>query len=204
MRLLRAADYREMPWRNGKGMTLEIARDPLAGESFTWRLSLADITQGGPFSAYPGYRRALVLVRGDELRLKFHRHGTQRLCPARRGTRFDGDWNTECTVPQGPCTDLSLIVHKGCEDSPACIVRAPSVLALTSRRTLVLSADLYSVLFILSGTAGIRGLRERRVRLAHARDTLLVRPGAARTLLLENRGPDTARIVVLRWWPGTP
>lgn len=185
-------------------MTLEIARDPLAGESFTWRLSLADITQGGPFSAYPGYRRALVLVRGDELRLKFHRHGTQRLCPARRGTRFDGDWNTECTVPQGPCTDLSLIVHKGCEDSPACIVRAPSVLALTSRRTLVLSADLYSVLFILSGTAGIRGLRERRVRLAHARDTLLVRPGAARTLLLENRGADTARIVVLRWWPGTP
>ena len=185
-------------------MTLEIARDPLAGESFTWRLSLADIAQDGPFSAYPGYRRALVLVRGDDLRLKFHRHGTQRLCPTRRGTRFEGDWNTECTIPQGPCTDLSLIVHKGSADSPACIVRAPSVLALTSRRTFVLSADLHSVLFILAGTAGIRELREHRVRLARTRDTLLVRPGADRTLLLENRGPDTARIVVLRWRPGTP
>ena len=202
MTLLRAADYRAMPWRNGKGTTLEIARDPPAGESFRWRLSLAEIAEDGPFSAYPGYRRALVLVRGDELRLKFARHGTQRLCPARRGTRFEGDWNTECTIPQGPCTDLSLIVHRGSAVSPACIVRAPSVLSVASRRTLVLSADLHSVLFILSGTAGIRELGEHRARLARPRDTVLVRPGADRTLLLESRGPNTTRIVVLRWRPG--
>ncbi len=204
LKLLRAAAYRAMPWRNGKGITLEIARDPAAGEHFTWRVSLADITQDGPFSAYPGYRRALVLVSGEDLRLKFPRHGTQHLSSARRGARFEGEWTTECSIPQGPCTDLSLIVHRGSGVSPACIVRAPSVLAVASRRTLALPADLYSALFILAGTVGIRELREHRARLARPRDTLLVRPGVPRTLLLENRGPDRAHIAVLRWRPGKP
>lgn len=203
LEVLSAAAYRAMPWRNGKGMTLEIARDPAAGDHFTWRLSLADIAQNGPFSAYPGYRRALVLVHGDDLRLKFRGHGEHRLSPARRGTRFEGDWNTECTVAHGPCTDLSLIVHRGSARSPACIVRAPSILVIASRRTLALSADLYSALFILAGSAGIREVGDGRARLAHPRDTLLVRPGAGRTLLLENRGPGAARIAVLRWRPGS-
>jgi environmental stress-induced protein Ves len=191
-----------MPWRNGAGMTREIARDPLAGEPFRWRLSLADITEDGPFSAYPGYRRALVLVRGDDLRLRFRGHGTQRLCAAGRGTRFEGEWNTECTIPSGPCTDLSLIVHRGAVRSPSCIVRAPSVLAVASTRALVLSADLFSALFILAGIVRIEAFGERRARIARPQDTLLVRPGASRTLLLESRGPDTARIAVLRWRPG--
>ena len=204
LKLLRAATYRAMPWRNGKGMTLEIARDPATGEAFTWRLSLADIAQDGPFSAYPGYRRALVLVHGDDLRLRFHRHGTQRLSPARRGTRFEGEWHTACAIPHGPCTDLSLIVHKGSAGSPACIVRAPSVLAVTAPRTLVLSPELYSALFILEGCAGIRESGQRRARLARPRDVLLIPPGAGRALLLDSRGPTPAKIAVLRWRPGKP
>ena len=202
LEVLRTDAYRAMPWRNGKGMTLEIARDPAAGESFRWRLSLADIAQDGPFSAYPGYRRALVLVHGEDLRLSFRRHGAQRLSPARRGARFEGEWHTECAIPHGPCTDLSLIVHKGSADSPACIVRAPSVLAVTAPRTLALSRELYSALFILEGCAGIRESGQRRAQLARPRDALLVPPGANRTLLLESRGPTPAQIAVLRWRPG--
>ena len=204
LKLLRAAGYRAMPWRNGKGMTLEIARAPASGEHFTWRLSLADIAQDGPFSAYPGYRRALVLVHGDDLRLKFRQHGAQRLSPARRGTRFEGAWHTECTVPHGPCTDLSLIVHKGSAGSPACIVRAPSILAVTAPRTLVRSSALHSALFILEGCAGIRESGQRRARLARPRDVLLIPPGAGRALLLDSRGPTPAKIAVLRWRPGKP
>lgn len=200
--VLRSSDYRPMPWRNGKGTTLEIARQPAAAEPFTWRLSLADITQDGPFSAYPGYRRAMVLVHGDDLRLKFRRHGERRLSPGQRGVRFDGDWITGCTIARGPCTDLSLIVHKGSRGSRACIVRAPSVLAVLSTRLLVLPADLYCALFILEGVAGIRQFEDRHTRFARPRDTLLIRPGAARTLLLERRGAGIARIAVLRWRAG--
>ena len=202
LEVLRTDAYRAMPWRNGKGMTREIARDPADGEAFRWRLSLADIAQDGPFSAYPGYRRALVLVHGDDLRLTFGGHGQRRLSPARCGARFEGDWTTECSVPLGRCTDLSLIVRKGPAGSPACIVRAPSIVSLASTREVMLSAALYSALFILEGTALIRELGDARARLAHPRDTVLIRPGADRTLRLESRGSGTARLAVLRWRPG--
>ena len=202
LKVLRAAAYRAMPWRNGNGMTLEIARDPATGESFRWRLSLADIAQDGPFSAYPGYRRALVLVHGDDLRLTFGGHGQRRLSPVRRAARFEGDWTTECSIPLGRCTDLSLIVRTGAAGSPACIVRAPSIVSLAATRELTLSAALYSALFILEGTVGIREPGDPRARLAHPRDTLLIRPGADRTLRLESRGSGSARLAVLRWRPG--
>ncbi|MGC8518897.1 MAG: HutD/Ves family protein [Steroidobacteraceae bacterium] len=204
LEILRATTYRAMPWRNGNGMTLEIARDPATGESFRWRLSLADIAQDGPFSAYPGYRRALVLVHGEDLRLAFGEHGQRRLSPARRGALFEGDWSTQCSVPLGRCTDLSLIVRKGAAGSPACIVRAPSILSLVSTRELMLSAPLYSALFVLEGTAEVGEVGDPRTELAHPRDTLIIRPGADRTLRLKNRGSGTARLALLRWRPGHP
>src|SRR5690348_12283220 len=107
------ATYRTMPWRNGRGFTLEIAREPATGVDFAWRLSLADIEQDDAFSAYPGYRRALVLVAGSRLQRRFREHGTCVLGSGKRGTRFDGDWETHCAVPEGRCTDLSLIVRRG-------------------------------------------------------------------------------------------
>lgn len=67
----RRADHVEMPWRNGGGSTLEVARWPReAGlEDFDWRLSFARVGSSGPFSAFPGVDRVLTLVRGDGMRL---------------------------------------------------------------------------------------------------------------------------------------
>jgi hypothetical protein len=33
--------YRIMPWRNGRGSTLEIAREPATGEDFAWKTRCA-------------------------------------------------------------------------------------------------------------------------------------------------------------------
>ncbi|MDP1908248.1 MAG: HutD family protein, partial [Hyphomicrobium sp.] len=43
MRILRAKDYRRMPWKNGGGETTEIAISPegAALDSFDWRVSMA-------------------------------------------------------------------------------------------------------------------------------------------------------------------
>jgi environmental stress-induced protein Ves len=44
LKVLRAADYPRMPWKNGGGSTEEITRDAGTGlEGFGWRLSIADI-----------------------------------------------------------------------------------------------------------------------------------------------------------------
>lgn len=55
-----------MPWKNGQGVTTEIAIEPVdanVGElTFHWRLSAAEIRQDGPFSNFDGYDRLLVVT----------------------------------------------------------------------------------------------------------------------------------------------
>lgn len=202
MKVRKYEAYRAMPWRNGRGSTLEIAREPASGEDFAWRLSLADIAEDSDFSAYPGYSRALVLVAGTRLRLRFRGHGHCFLNPARRGTRFEGDWQTHGAVPEGRCTDLSLIVRKGPASRPASVVREPKVLYLESTRRLVLSKDLYGAVFILDGSVAItESIRNRRCTV-HAQETLLLSPGPRRSLTLRSVGRRSAGLVILRWRPG--
>jgi len=196
--------YDRMPWRNGRGFTLEIGREPATGEDFAWRLSLADIERDGEFSAYPGYRRALVLVAGDKLELRFRGHGDCVLDPKKRGTRFEGDWKTHCVIPEGRCTDLSLIVRRGHAARPASVVRAPQLLRLKSTVRLVLAGGLCGALFVLEGSVAIADSSRARPRTVRARDTLLLHTGPRRTLQLRSLGRYAAQVIFLRWRPGRP
>ena len=54
-----------MPWKNGGGVTSELARSPQADE-FDWRLSVAEVATDGPFSQFPGIDRLLVLLSGAD------------------------------------------------------------------------------------------------------------------------------------------
>lgn len=196
--------YRAMRWRNGRGSTLEIAKEPAAGEPFTWRLSLADIEQAGEFSAYPGYRRSLVLVAGERLRLRFEGHGGCLLDPTRRGARFEGEWHTRCAVPKGRCTDLSLIVRRGSVGRPASVVRAPMMLRLRGTRRVTLPGGLYGALFVLDGAVTVEEPSAARPYAIRARDTLLLYPGPERTLTIRTEERYPAQLVLLRWRPGAP
>jgi environmental stress-induced protein Ves len=193
-----------MPWRNGRGVTLEIDREPAAGEDFAWRLSLADIARDDEFSAYPGYRRALALIAGNRLYLRFRGHGDCVLTAQKRGTRFEGDWQTRCAVPEGRCTDLSLIVRRGAAARPSSIVRAPRMLRLKSTARLALGSGLYGALFVLEGTVAVAESIRARPHALCARDTLLLRPGRPRNLRLRNLEQSPAQLVFLRWRPGPP
>jgi environmental stress-induced protein Ves len=196
--------YRKMPWRNGRGFTLEIAREPAAGEDFAWRLSLADIDRDSDFSAYPGYRRALVLVAGEHLHLKFRGHGDCMLDPAKRGARFEGDWETHCAIPGGRCTDLSLIVRRGSGAGPGSVVRAPKIMRVKSSGRVVVATNLYGALFVIAGSVAVSESIRARSRIIRARDTLLFSPGRQRTLRLRSLDPSTAQLVLLSWRPGNP
>jgi uncharacterized protein len=203
-RVRKYESYRRMPWRNGRGFTLEVGREPAAGADFCWRLSLADIERDGEFSAYPGYRRALALIAGNRLLLRFRGHGDCVLDPKRRGTRFEGDWETHCAVPEGRCTDLSLIVHRGRAARPASVVRAPRLLRVGSTARVALAGNLYGALFVLEGSVAIAESIRARPRALRARDTLLLYPGRQRILQLRSRGHSAAKLILLRWRPGRP
>lgn len=63
IRHLTLANYRAMPWANGRGSTLELARfDGPAG--MVWRLSIASVVEDGPFSLFPGFDRILTVIDG--------------------------------------------------------------------------------------------------------------------------------------------
>ncbi len=112
MIILRESSYVTVPWKNGGGVTREILRSPPESTAFDWRLSLATIDSPGPFSAFDGHHRTLVLVRGAGVELNFAQHGRARLNSVGQMVSFDGAWQTSCTLLDGPSTDLNLMVSQ--------------------------------------------------------------------------------------------
>jgi environmental stress-induced protein Ves len=60
-------DYREQPWKNGLGVTLELLRAPHPSQdasAFAYRVSCAKVAESGPFSVFPGIERAITVLDG--------------------------------------------------------------------------------------------------------------------------------------------
>jgi environmental stress-induced protein Ves len=72
MKHLSRRDYRARPWKNGGGVTHEVAVWPEGAgmDDFAWRVSLAELQGPGPFSIYPGVSRSLLLLEGNPVRLE--------------------------------------------------------------------------------------------------------------------------------------
>lgn len=121
--ILRESSYVTVPWKNGGGVTREILRSPPESAAFDWRLSLATIDSPGPFSAFEGYHRTLVLVRGAGVELTFAQHGRSKLNSVGQTVSFDGGWQTSCTLLDGPSTDLNLMVSQQRAQSASRVVQ---------------------------------------------------------------------------------
>lgn len=109
VRILRAADYPAMPWKNGAGTTREIVRDAGDGlEGFGWRVSIADVGAPGPFSAFTGYQRVISVLEGEGMRLKVDGVDSRDL-RALDAFAFDGASAVDCTLLGGAIRDFNLI-----------------------------------------------------------------------------------------------
>ncbi|GAA0587051.1 HutD family protein [Streptomyces crystallinus] len=100
-------------WRNGGGTTREIASRPSGTDVFGWRASVADITRGGPFSAFPGVDRTLTLLTGDGVRLTCPGVFDRVLARAGEPFGFSGDLDLVAELPGGPCRVLNLMARRG-------------------------------------------------------------------------------------------
>lgn len=112
--VLRASQYRRMPWKNGKGETVEIAIHPDGADlgSFGWRLSMAMIATDGPFSAFPGIDRTLALIGGQGVELDITGLGQQRLQPSSPPLSFPGEAAVSARLRDGPVTDLNAMSRR--------------------------------------------------------------------------------------------
>jgi environmental stress-induced protein Ves len=114
--LLRAGSYRAMAWKNGQGITREIDREPAegagAGDSFLWRLSIAEVAASGPFSLFAGYDRTITLIEGAGMVLDFDEAPARRLDRRFEPFGFSGDWHCRSTLLAGPVRDFNLMVDR--------------------------------------------------------------------------------------------
>jgi hypothetical protein len=65
---LTPAHYVTQPWKNGRGVTVELWRLEVAGRLLA-RLSRASVGEDGPFSLFPGVERNLTVLNGPGFRL---------------------------------------------------------------------------------------------------------------------------------------
>jgi len=110
------ADLPAQPWKNGAGLTRELAVGPSGAtmDCFDWRISVARIDRDAPFSAFDGIDRCIALLRGAGMVLRSN-DGTidTRLATVGEPFRFHGDVPIAATLVDGPCDDLNVMVRRG-------------------------------------------------------------------------------------------
>lgn len=114
LRIVRANALKATPWKNGGGVTREIAAYPVGAslETFVWRVSVADVEQPGPFSRFAGIDRTLVLLAGAGMRLVESGGATHALFEPLSIARFDGGAALDAQLVDGPTRDFNLMVRR--------------------------------------------------------------------------------------------
>lgn len=111
--ILTAAARIASPWKNGGGVTREIAAFP-AGASvsdFDWRVSSAEVHLAGSFSAFSDVDRTLCVLEG-ELVLSVHGQAAVALDVDSAPFTFPGDVPTHGAPQGGLVVDLNVMTRR--------------------------------------------------------------------------------------------
>lgn len=184
IRILRAADRSAARWKNGGGVTREIAAGPEGSgmDDFGWRASLAEVTADGAFSVFPGIDRTLTLAEGAGMDLAIG--GVRRLVDRRyEPQRFPGDEPTDCRLLAGPVVNFNVMYRRGVVSADTAVVRGDLALTVRPGESLLIVA--------LEGTAELTGSAE----LGPYDAALVTGPG-------ELRLRSAGRAAVVRLAPG--
>ena len=114
LQVLRAAGRAAVPWKNGGGVTREVAVSPPGSAlgDFDWRVSIAEVRAAGPFSVFPGVDRCMAVLAG---RLWLHIEGlpAMTLAPDSPPVAFPGDTPVFAEPLGAPVTDLNVMTRRG-------------------------------------------------------------------------------------------
>jgi len=101
--LLDPSQFRRTPWKNGGGITVDIAE-----HGDVWRFGRTPITTAGPFSDYAGFDRLQVLVAGRGLVLDTPDGEIDVRIPF-KPVRFAGETPIVSRLEAGPVEVVNLI-----------------------------------------------------------------------------------------------
>ena len=138
------AAHRVMPWKNGLGETLEVARSPdgLSLDTFDWRVSVAPVVADGAFSVFPGIERTIAVIEGAGMQLTLADGQAHTLRPG-SPFAYDGGTAVEGRLIGGPVRDFNVMVRRGRCTGTLLLVTGPLAMAGGGATTVayVLSGD---------------------------------------------------------------
>lgn len=110
--IIQPTQFKTVPWKNGKGETVEMAINPGGTlENFDWRLSMASVVEDGVFSNFTGYTRNLILIEGDGINLQHNDNKIDRLKNLLDVATFDGGNKTVGNLHTNEITDFNVIAR---------------------------------------------------------------------------------------------
>lgn len=185
--VLRNGTYDRKPWKNGGGITEDVWLFPEGAthDDFDIRLSLAEISREGPFSAFPGIDRTITLVGGDPFVLEFDngtRHPIVMLAPF----SFDGALTPVSRLDGAPSRDFNVMTRRGRWSHQTTVHRDGG------STNLELEAGDVAVLHAVTGSW--RACTTGHVAAAAVRDTVIVQGETGLILVTE---PGSAAIVAI-------
>jgi environmental stress-induced protein Ves len=141
--LIRGADLVASPWKNGGGVTREVAAYPLGAalDAFVWRVSVADVAQAGPFSRFAGIDRTLVLLSGAGMLLDEAGGATHALREPLAIARFEGETAIDARLVDGPTRDFNLMVRRGAATGDVVVLRDEAQTQLDADVVLLFCAE---------------------------------------------------------------
>lgn len=105
------ADVPGAPWKNGGGVTRELAAWPQASADWVWRMSVAEVAQDGPFSTFDGIDRWFAVLGGAGVQLDLAGK-SYPLTPADAPFFFDGATPVDCRLLAGNTVDFNLMLRR--------------------------------------------------------------------------------------------
>jgi len=190
--LIRGADLVASPWKNGGGVTREVAAFPegAALDAFVWRVSVADVGQAGPFSRFAGIDRTLALLSGAGMLLDEAGGVTHALREPLAIARFAGETAIDARLVDGATRDFNLMVRRGAATGDVDVWRDAHSAQLDANVVLLFCAQ--GELHVTTGD----GASERTTTLV-TNDTLRI--DNARALACDVKGTGALLAVTIRY-----
>lgn len=172
-----------MPWKNGRGETIEIALSPHDAtiDSFDWRISVATVGEDGPFSLFPGIDRTLLVLSGAGMELSGPASGRLTATPDAPPVRFAGEEPLQARLIDGPTVDFNVMTRR--ERAGHNVRRLPG----GGEYGLAPEAGTTTLVFAPVGGAVVLPARHRGIDLA-AYDCFLVTGPAGLRVAVESGG----------------
>jgi hypothetical protein len=162
-------EFITMPWRNGLGSTIEVLKHQ-PGDSFHWRLSMADVTEDGAFSDFSGYDRCLILINGAGVTLTDNKTQTWALKSQLDTAHFKGEDLINARLHDGPIQDFNLMTRR--QNCSAKVFTSQQ----HTTQTICLDADLF-LLFNVHGRTNFK-LDNRPIETLDAQHLMQLRPSS--------------------------